>query len=65
MCASNMSADQDQTDLRVSTWQLHGSRVCNIAFVWTTMILLVNHSINALQIVLALSTIATIVTGAP
>ena len=52
MCASNISADQDQTDLRVLTWLLRGSRVCKVAFVWTT-------------IPLALSTIATIVTFAP
>ena len=65
MCASNISADQDQTDLRVSTWLLRGSRVCNIAVVWTSMIPLINYLINSLQILLALSTIATIVTCAP
>ena len=40
-------------------------RVCNIAFVWTTMIPLVNDLINDLPIPLALSTVATIVTCAP
>ena len=39
ICASNISADQDQTDLRVSTWLLLGSRVCNFGFVWIAMIL--------------------------
>ena len=63
--ASNISADQDQTDLRVSAWLLRGSRVCDVAFVWTTMILLLNYFINALRIPLALSTIATIATSAP
>ena len=48
-----------QTDLSISTWLLHGSRVCNIAFVWTTMILLINYFRNALPIPLALYTIAT------
>ena len=38
MCGSNISADQDQTDLKFSTWLLLGSRVCNIAFVSTTII---------------------------
>ena len=65
MCASNISADQDQTDLRVSTWLLRGSRVCNVTFVWITMMPLINYFINALRIPLALSTIATIVTCAP
>ena len=65
VCASNISAEQDQTDLRVSTWLLLGSRVCNVTFVWTTMIPLINYFINALRIPLALSTIATIVTCAP
>ena len=65
MCSSNISADQDQTDLRVSTWLLRGSRVCNIRFVWATMIPLINYFINDLQILLALSTIATIVMCAP
>ena len=62
MCASNVSADQDQTGLRVSIWLLRGSGVCNV---WTTMIPLINYFINALQILLALSTIAIIVTCAP
>ena len=57
--------DQDQTDLRVSSWLLLGSRVCQITFVWTAMILLINHFINALRIPRALSTIATAVTCAP
>ena len=65
MCASNISADQDQTDLRFSTWLLHGLRVCNGRLVWNTMILLLNDFINDLPIPLALSTIATIVTCAP
>ena len=65
MCSSNISADQDQTDQRVSIGLLHGSRVCNVAFVWTTMISLINYFINALRILLALSTVATIVTCAP
>ena len=55
MCASDISADQDQTDLRVSIWLLRGSRVCNVAFVWTTMIPLINYFRNALRILLALS----------
>ena len=59
VCVSNISADQDQTDLRFSTWLLRGLRVCNIAFVWTTMIPLINNFRNALWIPLALSTIAT------
>ena len=50
MCSSNISADQDHTDLRVSTWLLLGSRVCEIGFVWTAMTLLINYYINALQI---------------
>ena len=57
--------DQDQTDLRVSTWLLRGSGVCNVGFVWTTMIPSIIFFINALRILLALSTIATIVTCAP
>ena len=65
MFASNISVDQDQTDLRVSRWLLLGSRVCNVAFVWTTMIPLINYFRNALRIPLALLTIATIVTCAP
>ena len=65
MCASNISADQDQTDLRFSTWLLHGSRVCNVAFVWTIMIPLINYFRNALRIPLALLAIATIVTCTP
>ena len=32
--SSNISADQ--ADLRVSTWLLLGSRVCDVGFVWTT-----------------------------
>ena len=58
MCASNFSADQDQTDLC-------GSRVCNVALVWTTMIPFINYFRNALRIPLVLLTIATIVTRAP
>ena len=54
ICASNISADQDQTDLRVSTWLLLGSRVCDVGFVWTTMTPLINYFINALQILQAL-----------
>ena len=64
MCASNISANQDQTDLRL--WLLRGSRVCNVAFVWTTMIPLINYEgRNASRIPLALLTIATIVTCTP
>ena len=63
--SSNISADQDQTDLRVSTWLLHGSRVCNVKIVWTAIIPLTNYFINALQIPQALSTGATTVTCAP
>ena len=50
MCASNISADQDQTDLRFSAWLLRGLRVCNVGFVWTTKIPLINDFINALRI---------------
>ena len=64
MCASNIPVDQDQTDLRFSPWLLRGSRVCNIAFVWT-VISLINYFINALPIPLSLSTIFTIVTYTP
>ena len=39
--------------------------VCNVAFVWTIMIPLINYFRNALQIPLALLTIATIVTCTP
>ena len=53
-----ISADKHQTDLRFSTWLLHGSRVCNVRLVWTTMILSINDFINSLQIPVALSTIA-------
>ena len=63
MCvfASNISADQDQADLRFShTGLLRGLRVCNVGFVWTTMIPLINDLINNLPIPLALSTIASI-----
>ena len=59
--ATNISADQNQTDLRLSTWLLRGSRVCNVAFVWTAMILLIIYFRNALQILLALLTIANTV----
>ena len=62
---SSISAHQDQSDLRFSTWLLRGSRVCNITFVWTTMTLLINYFINALPIPLALLTVATIATCAP
>ena len=65
VCASNISADQDQTDLRFSTWLLHGLRLCNFGVVWITMIPLINDFINDLPILLALSTIATIVMCAP
>ena len=61
VCVSNISADQDQTDLRFSTWLLCSLRVCNVRFVWTTIIPLINYFINDLPIPLALSTIATIV----
>ena len=64
-CGSNISAHQDQTDLRFSPWLLRGSRVCNVAFVWTTMIPLINYVINALPIPPALLTIATTATCAP
>ena len=59
VCASDISADQDQTDLRVSTWLLLGSRVCHVRFVWTAMIPLIHFFINTLQILRALSTGAT------
>ena len=65
MCASNISADQDQTDVRVLTVLQRCLRVCNVGFVWTTMISLINYFINALRILLALSIIATIATCAP
>ena len=65
MCGSNISAHQDQTDLRFSAWLLLGSRVWNITFVWTTMIQLINYFINSVPIPLALLTVATIVTCAP
>ena len=65
MCGSNISADQDQTDLKFSTWLLLGSRVCNIAFVSTTIIPLINYFRNASRIPLALLTIANIVTCTP
>ena len=40
VCVSawNISADQDQIDVRFSTWLLHGLRLYNIGFVWTTKI---------------------------
>ena len=63
--ASDISADQDQTDLRLSIWLLCGSRVCKVAFVWPTMIPLINYFRNALRIPLSLLTIATIVTCSP
>ena len=44
-----ISEDEDLTDLRVSTWLLRGSRMCNVAFVWTAMIPWINYFINALQ----------------
>ena len=50
ICASNISADQGQTDLRLTTWLLRGSRVCDFAFVWTAMTTVINYFINALQI---------------
>ena len=50
VCSSNISADQDQTDLRLSTWLLRGSRVCDFAFFWTAMIPFINYFINALHI---------------
>ena len=49
----------------VSTWLLLGLRMCDVGFVWTAMILLMNYFINALQILWALSTGATTVTWAP
>ena len=63
MCSSHISAGQ--TDLRVSTWLLLGSRVCKVAFVWTAMIPLIIYFINDLPILLALLMIATTVTCAP
>ena len=54
-----------ETDLRVSTWLLLGSRVCNVVFVWTAMIRLINYFINALPVPLTLLTGATTVTCAP
>ena len=65
VCSSNISADQDQTGLRVSTWLLRGSRVCTVAFVWTAMIALLIYFVNALRIPLALLTVATTVTCPP
>ena len=38
VCVPQISADQDQTDLRFSTWLLRGLRVCNVRSVWNTMI---------------------------
>ena len=61
----NISAHQNQTDLRFSTWLLLGSRVCNVTFVWTTMIPLINFFINAVPIPIASLTVATIATCAP
>ena len=52
-------------ELRFSTWLLRGSRACNVAFVWTTMIPLINYFRNALPIPVALLTVTTIVTCAP
>ena len=49
VCVSNISAHQDQTDLRVSTWLLRGSRVCNDAIFWTTVIPLIKSFINAYE----------------
>ena len=46
VCASNISADQDYTDLRFSTWLLCGWKVCNLRFVLTTKIPLINDSIK-------------------
>ena len=37
-------------NLRLTTWLLRGSMVCDFAFVWTAMKLLINYLINALQI---------------
>ena len=65
ICASNISADQDQTDLRVSTWLLRGSRVCNVIYVWTAMLPWINYFRNASGIQQALSTGATTVMWAP
>ena len=65
VCASNISAHQDQTDLRFSTWLPCRLRVCIVGFVWTTMIPLINYFINDLPIPLALSTIATTSRCAP
>ena len=61
--ASNICADQ--TDLRLTTWLLRGSRVCDVGFVWTAMTPLMNYFINASWIPRALSTGATTVTWAP
>ena len=63
--SANISADQDQSDLRVSTWLLRGSRVCDFAFVWTAMMPLINYFINALPIPQAFTTGATTVTCTP
>ena len=65
VCVCVPQISLNQTDLRVSTWLMCGSRVCEVAFVWTTMIPLLNYFINALQIPLALLTIATIVMCTP
>ena len=65
VCVPHISADQDQTDLRFSTWLPRGLRVCNVRLVWTTVIPLINYFINDLPTPLALSTIATIDTCPP
>ena len=61
----NISAHQNQTDLRFSTWLLLGSRVCNVTFVWTTMIPLINYFINAVPFPIALLTVATMCAPEP
>ena len=50
VCLSNISAAQDRTDLRLTTWLLCISRMCNFAFFWTAMTPVINYFINALQI---------------
>ena len=64
VCSSNISVDQDQTDLRLTTLLLRGLRMCDVAFFWTAMVPLINYFINALPMLLALSTVATVATVA-
>ena len=51
--------------IRLTWWLLLGSRVCQVGFIWTTIILLINYFINVLQIPRALSTRTITVTCAP